>query len=251
MQVIGLPSGFGRLSKYGTQHSEQLSPKARDRFHALSQLRRHGDVQGVMQEYGVTRATVYRWRKRFNPRDWSSLEDRSRRPHRLRQWLGQMEEAVLELRQMFPRWSKVKLADLLQQRGLRTSASTVGRILKKLKDHRRLVEPSRRGISAKRRRLPRPYATRKPRDYQPQRPGQLVQIDTLDVRPLSGVLLKQLTARDVVSRWDVLDVHSRATSALAAKFLDTLKDQAPFPIEAVQVDGGSEFFGDFERSCQQ
>ena len=41
-------------------------------------------------------------------------------------------------------------------------------------------------------------------------PGDLVQVDTLTCAP--GVVLKQFTARDVVSTWDVLMVASRATA---------------------------------------
>ena len=39
-------------------------------------------------------------------------------------------------------------------------------------------------------------------------------VDTLDLRPLPGVVLKHFTARDVVSRWDVLEVHTQAMSTL-------------------------------------
>ena len=61
------------------------------------------------------------------------------------------------------------------------------------------------------------------------------------MRPLPGVVLKHFTARDVVSRWDVLEVHTRATATTAKAFLDTLQDRLPFPLKAIQVDGGSEF----------
>ncbi len=55
------------------------------------------------------------------------------------------------------------------------------------------------------------------------------------------------TARDVVSRWDVIQAHTRATAFTAAQFLDTLLLRMPFPVRALQVDGGSEF----EQLCQQ
>ena len=61
---------------------------------------------------------------------------------------------------------------------------------------------------------------RKPKEYQAREPGDIVQVDTLDVRPLPGVVLKHFTARDVVSRWDVLEVHTRATATTAKAFLD-------------------------------
>jgi putative transposase len=57
------------------------------------------------------------------------------------------------------------------------------------------------------------------------RPGDLVQVDTLEVRPLPGVSLKQFTARDLISKWDV--------------------------VKAIQVDGGSEFYSEFERECER
>jgi hypothetical protein len=64
------------------------------------------------------------------------------------------------------------------------------------------------------------------------------------------VIFKQFTARDVVSRWDVIQAHTRATAFTAAQFLDTLLHRMPFPIRAVQVDGGGEFAAQFEAACQ-
>ena len=66
-----------------------------------------------------------------------------------------------------------------------------------------------------------------------------------------GVLLKHFSARDVISRWDVVEVHHRATSLAAARFLETLLERLPFPVRALQVDGGSEFAAEFELACQQ
>ena len=82
-------------------------------------------------------------------------------------------------------------------------------------------------------------------------PGDLVQVDTLDVRPLPGVILKHFTARDVVSRWDVVEVRTRATANTATDFLSTLLARMPFPVRAIQVDGGSEFQAGFEQACQE
>ncbi len=92
---------------------------------------------------------------------------------------------------------------------------------------------------------------RKPKQYAVSEPGDLVEVDTLDVRPVPGVIFKEFTARDVISRWDVLQAHPRATAQTATQFLDTLQHRMPFPIRAVQVDGGSEFAAEFEQACQQ
>ena len=82
-------------------------------------------------------------------------------------------------------------------------------------------------------------------------PGDIVEVDTLDMRPLPGVVLKHFTARDIVSRWDVLEAHSRATSRTASAFLDVLLERMPFPVRAIQVDGSSEFKDAFEAECQK
>lgn len=54
-----------------------------------------------------------------------------------------------------------------------------------------------------------------------------------------------------LSRWDVIEAHDRATSTAAARFLHTLQQRLPFPVRALQVDGGSEFAAAFEDACQQ
>jgi len=127
----------------------------------------------------------------------------------------------------------------------------VGRILYRLKARGVLIEPVRNHVSAHRRGLRRPYGIRKPKGYEVKDPGDLIQLDTLDIRPLPSVVIKHFTAHDVLSRWNVLEVHSRATASTAAHFLNNLQERMPFPIRAIQVDGGSEFEAVFEEECQR
>jgi len=163
----------------------------------------------------------------------------------------ELVEAVLKLREEYPRWGKDKLVVLLENEGFTCSASTVGRILHRLKQRGVLKEPIPNYISVRRRQRQRPYAIRKPREYVARAPGDIVEVDTLDVRPLPGVILKHFTAHDVISRWDVVSVHSRASASTTAHFLDTLESRMPFPVRAIQVDGGSEFEAIFEEECQR
>ena len=74
-------------------------------------------------------------------------------------------EAVLRLREEYPRWGKDKLVILLHREGFASSASTVGRILKKLKERGVLKEPLPNHISARKSQRQRPYAVRKPEGY--------------------------------------------------------------------------------------
>jgi transposase InsO family protein len=215
--------------------------------------RTHRNAALTARRFGISRQSFYHWWRRFDPLDLTTLEDRSHRPHRRRQptWTPALADRVLALRHQYPRWGKDKLAVLLAREGQRVSVSMVGRILRRLKQRGVLHEPPRRRVGLLRPARGRRYAVRKPHAWRVRHPGDLVQVDTLELRPLPGVVLKQFTARDVVSRWDVVEVHRRATSALAARFLDTLLERMPFPVRALQVDGGSEFAAAFEQACQQ
>jgi transposase InsO family protein len=63
-------------------------------------------------------------------------------------------------------------------------------------------------------------------------------------------VVKHFSALDLVTRFSLAQVHTRATANLAAGFLSALVTKAPFPIRAVQVDGGSEFMAEFEEACR-
>jgi len=207
------------------------------------------------RRFGISRQTFYRWKRRFDRHDLSSLQERSHRPHQVRlpTWTSELEGRVLALRQQYPRWGKDKLAVLLRREQHTISTSMVGRILVHLKRRGVLHEPPKPAVlrQARRKLRKRPWAVRKPKYWRIQQPGDLVEIDTKEIRMRRGVILKHFSARDVVSRWDVVEVHHRATSLAAARFLDTLLDRVPFPIQALQVDGGSEFAAEFELACQQ
>ena len=231
-----------------------LSKKAKQRLKWFDYYQFHNrNARLTCRYFGISPQTFYRWKRRYDPRHTESLEDRSHRPRQVRQPTYSLElvDAVLKSREEYPRWGKDKLLILLHREGFTSSASTVGRILKKLKERGVLKEPLPNHISARKSQRQRPYAIRKPKDYVIKEPGDMVEVDTLDVRPLPGVVLKHFTARDVISKWDVLEAHTRASSHTAAGFMDSLIERMPFPVKVIQVDGGSEFQDCFEQECQK
>lgn len=232
----------------------ELSKEARQRLKWFDYYNSHGhNARLTCRYFGISPQTFYRWKRRYDPFNLKTLKNRSHRPKHLRQptYSVELVKAVLQLREQYPRWGKDKLVVLLRRQGFTCSTSTVGRILKRLKDRGVLREPIANSISARKRQRQRPYAVRKPKEYVAKEPGDIVQVDTLDVRPLPGVVLKHFTARDIISRWDVLEAHSRATSNTASGFIDALMSRMPFPVKAIQVDGGSEFQDVFEEECQR
>ena len=254
MQLKALPGTFYRAARLQVA---QLSPKAQERLRLLrawEALRSQGMSSTACSEVlAVPRATAYRWRRRLQKAGPQGLEEGSRSPKRKRRptWGPELVQAVLDLRERYPRWGKDKLVLLLRRAGFQASTSMVGRVLVYLKRRGLLHDPPRGTVSATKRRLRRPHAIRKPKSYQVKLPGDLVQVDTLDLRPLPGVVLKQFTARDVISRWDVVDVYRAATSSTAANFLGALQSRLPFKPKAIQVDGGSEFMSHFEEACRE
>ena len=253
MRIVGLPGSFYYVAQ---NRPIELSYRAHRRLEKLKiwqRLRAEGySSERAAELVGVPRANLYRWQARLERHGLRGLEDRSRRPRRFRrpQWSPELAQAVLELRERHG-WGKDKLAILLRREGWHTSASTVGRILKHLKRRGVLREPLRNGIKTRKRSRKRPYAVRKPKDYKVQEPGDLVGVDTLDVRPLPGMVFKQFTARDLISRWDVVQAFRSATAGNGRKFLLSLIERAPFEVKAIQVDGGSEFMAEFEETCEE
>jgi transposase InsO family protein len=229
-----------------------LSREAKHKLKVLRWHHEHGRSVGrTADHFGFSRPTVYAWLKRSDAGP-KGLEKRSHRPHNVRRstWTVELERRVLQLREQYPRWGKDKLVVLLRKEGIAVSTSMVGRILKHLKDSGQLIEPlpeQRRSKKHPR----RPYAIRKPKSYLAKEPGDLVELDTVDLRPVPGVILKHFTARDVVSKWDVLGLYSRATANTAAQFLDAILERTPNEVKALQVDGGSEFKADFEALCEE
>ena len=174
----GKPPSSGQLAGIGVE----LSRAARVRLAWMDFYSRCGKVAHTCRHFGISRQTFYRWQRRYDPYDLRTLEERSHCPRRRRQptWSFPLAEKVLLLRLQFPRWGKDKLAVLLRRQKVAISVSMVGRILTRLKQQGRLVEPPRSGVPGSRRALrTRPYAVRKPKQYAASEPGDLVEVDTL------------------------------------------------------------------------
>jgi putative transposase len=217
---------------------KSLSRAARSRLQwMLFYLFNGRNVARTCRHFAISRQTFYRWKRRFDRHDLHTLEEHSHRPRKVRQatWTPELAERVLFLRKQYPRWGKVKLAVLLRRERRFVSTSMVGRILVHLKRRGVLHEPPKPALllQARRKLRKRPWAVRKPKYWSIAEPGDLVEIDTKEIRMRHGVIRKHFSARDVVSRWDVVEVYARATSLAAAHFLDILLERMLFRVKAV------------------
>lgn len=197
------------------------------------------------RHFAISRDTFYRWRRRYDPSDLSTLEDRSRAPHHRRRRTTplEVERLVLRLRDANPGWSKYKIAHVaLRDHGVTVSPSTAGRVLTRFGR----IDPKK---SARRRRAAKHARSRRPRELVASMPGDLVQIDTKHLYWPGNVRRFQFVAIDLATRFKVSEVFTTASSRSAACFLDHALARFPFPVSAVQTDNGSEYLGEFSHKA--
>jgi len=252
MQVFGLPGHVirngGRASRLLAAETPSIeAERRRDAVARWRRAMRDGlTADQAAHAVGVPRSTLYRWEEEPVPK--------SRRPHRVRAngWSRELRAEVERMRLDFPFWGKDKLGPLLRKAGFDVSNATVGRILKQLVERGR-VTPVPELIRKAGRKSPakaRPHAIRKPKDVTFEQPGDVVQIDTLTLAIAPGRTVKHFDAYDVFAKWTVARPYARATAANAADFLDKVTAEMPWPIKAIQIDGGSEFMAEFEIACR-
>ena len=257
----------GREVWRGARKAQELvgagagDPTVQARLQKLKQVeafRKHKvDWPEIQSLVGISRATYYRWKKRLREEGLKGLVPRPKRPRRLRRklhWTPELLIAIETLRKQNPTWGRWPIWLALGKQGFGVSERTVGRILAHLERRGRVesvasfLARSRRG---KARRTKRPYARRKPRTHTVSQPGDLIQVDTLTVTLGPGEVVRHFSAVDLYTRFSLAEVHTRATANLAAGFLAHLITHTPFPVRAIQVDGGSEFMAEFEETCQR
>ncbi len=238
---------YRRIRVDGTEDAE-----ARRRLtilEGIEAMRERFSAAAACSAFGVSRATYYEWRRRLRDGGLAGLVPHSSRPRRHpgRQWT--MEDAALALgiRREMPWAGKARIAlELAARRPDRPlSEATVGRIL------RRGVETGRARpcsicegrVGARRRRdFGEGHAERWTRDDW----HRGVQADHMTLN-VDGSTFKSFRAVCPKTRRQHARVYSRATSGVARSFLrEVVERLAP---DSVQVDGGSEFMGDFEAEC--
>ena len=95
-------------------------------------LAHEGNVSLTCRYFGISRSTFLRWAKRFNPRRPDTLEEHSRRPHRVRtpETDPKIVERIRDYRTKFPTMGKEQIAlKLSEEHSVVVSSSTVGRVI--------------------------------------------------------------------------------------------------------------------------
>ena len=208
----------------------------------------------ILEILETSRATIYRWKRVYKLLGVQGLEPESRRPRNTRKpvWTTNDFLRVAALRTQHPCWGKYKIAVLLKRDYGRhkLSISTVGRIIQY-----GIKKNSIKSVSFyfnKSRPKPRIFDGHAQR-WQPgmraTKPGQYIQIDHMVPKGIGGKFYRHFAATCPVTKMSFEEAYCQATSTVSADFLEKMLQKFPFPVESIQVDGGSEFMGDFEATC--
>lgn len=251
MQIKSL--GIKRLRLDDTTPADAFERLAK--IETYRELRAEGCSEAAaLRAIGWSRSAYYRWQARCRAFGVKGLAAQSRRPRRInpRRWTRAQEWAVWRMRKQYPFMGKKRLKVMLDRDGTALSESTIGRILAKGVGLRRITPCAflRGRVKAKRRRsFTSGHAQRWRPDMKAARAGEWIQIDHMSVSR-DGDTLKEFKATCPVSKQLVARVYSRATANNASRFLNAVREDLPFELRSIQVDGGSEFCAEFEEACE-
>lgn len=221
--------------------SVQLSREAKFRLRVIEHfLFTTKNVNLTCRHYAIARSYFYKWYKRFNPRNLSSLEDQSRRPKHLRPstYDYDLVKLVRKLRTDYPRYSSKKLAVILKRDfDVIYSAATIGRIIKKFNLYFskviRLNKVRRAAIKA--------WLVRKPKDLRAARPKQVIEFDMKHIYVLSRRYYG-FVAVDPYTKQAIVHIATKSSSFQAKLALQKVLDTFGTDI-CILNDNGSENFG--------
>lgn len=219
--------------------------EAERRLRILIFWEKHGD-EAATEAFGVSRRTLYRWQEtlRRGQGKMVALDKKSTAPKRRRQRIVSPElfEKIITLRKEHHRIGKKKIAALCH-----ISESKAGRILSDIKKRGLIPSYTPMRLQARTGRLHEKKWKRTEKIRRPKEKHGL-EIDTV-VRFVRGTKRYIYTAIDIERKFAFGGAYLHHSSASASDFLDKLSAVAPFPIEEIQTDNGSEFAALFHDAC--
>lgn len=189
----------------------------------------HG-VRTAARRYGVSPGTVSKWIGKTDLWGYHPIPTASSAPNTHPNALKQeIVEAIVAKRRQHGRCAEVIHHQLLKE-GLKVSLNSVHRTLQ------------RHGLIKTRSPWKRWHFT-EPRPLA-EKPGSLVQIDTIHIAPRRFLVFPKFyvyTLLDVFSRWAFAKVSSRINTHRSLLFVREAARRAPFSFAMLQSDHGSEF----------
>jgi transposase InsO family protein len=199
-----------------------LSKAAKQRLAVIEHyLTKTRNVSLTCRHFAITRSYFYKWYGRYNPRNLGTLENKSRKPHRLRQttYNTSLVELIRKIRTDYPSYSSKKIAViLLRDFGIAFSHSTIGRIILKYKLYFRAAfklvqQRSKRAVAV--------WKQRKPYGLQAKAPAKVIEFDMKHIYSC-GQRQYAFVAVDIFSKQACVHVANQPSSYQAKIALETV-----------------------------
>lgn len=227
-----------------------LSPSALKRLSWFDFCKSHGgNISLTCRHFGISRDTFYLWKRRFNPKNLTSLEDdtKTRRPKNIREMTTPLyiRDLVCTTRSNDPEKSKYEIqAELHDIYDIKIGYNTIQKVINRHPELLRANVNHLRGLRKhKNYSIARVRAARELRD---KYPGSLIQIDTKHLYIL-GKRYYLFVAIDCKCRLGFIYCYKTGSSLNAADFLLRVIRFFPFKIEAINTDNGSEYLLNFHK----
>lgn len=179
----------------------------------------------VARHTGYNQSTIVRWAQKARMTNKLVIPTKSSRPHsHPNQLSSEVVQAILYYRHKYRRCAEV-IHHFLKRDGYEVSLSSVKRTLKR----QGLTYPSK--WKKWHQYPPRPM---------PEKPGILVQIDTMQ-EGIPANALRAYALIDVCTRWVYAAPVNRSTTWNSWKITRQARSVAPFQFKTIQSDHGSEF----------
>lgn len=211
--------------------------------------------EATKRAFNKGRSTIYLWKKQVKQSGGylSALMPQSKAPknHSKRKVGSEITEFIRQYRESHPGVDKVTIKPVLDAFCLTLSISsisesTIGRVIADLKVRGLIPNYQvKTTINGKTGNLRVRGTTRKEKklrigSYRPEKPGELVQIDAIELF-LNGIRRYILTALDVKTKFAFAYCYKTLSSKTARDFMMRLQEVAPFIITHIQTDNGKEF----------
>lgn len=198
----------------------------RIRRDAVAFADKHG-VRAAARHFGFSPGAIVLWRKKARVVGFHPIPTRSSRPKHHPKEIGtELEWKIFNARLKSKRSAEV-VHRILSDEGTDVSLSSVKRTL------------DRMGLLKKR----SPYKRYHPPVERPraERPGVLVQLDTIHTMTGPKSRMYTFTLIDVCSRWVHARSYEKMNAATAVAFVEEAQRRAPFRFQMLQSDHGPEF----------
>ncbi len=261
--------------EYSNKHTSSLNnpEEVSRRIEALEFWAKHG-LNPAMDHAGVSRSTLYSWRHKLDSSRkhdrmgracLKALDPKSTRPKHCRRadWDKKIVTLLTELATKHPELGRQPLYYMLRrhltangQLDKLVSISTIGRILRRLRQSGRLPSKVRLTLNGRTGRLYEIHRRkvaklrRNALPYKIKQPGDLVQIDGIEGYHL-GHHYYVINAIDYVTGKATSAVLANKSSLSTANFLRELDTRLGFKVKAIQTDNGSEYAARFHQAAER